>query len=107
MLIFSVSAIATSRPKSKQKYTIRRVQEVIADSTICDALQKAIPALEAYNSEPFTWMVFSEKSIYVGDTTTNLVGTVWAIQNNRVDNQGLDHRLSGFCRLGSKTVFFW
>ena len=60
---FSVSAIAMSRPKSKQKYTIRRVPEVIADSTICEALHNAIPAHEAYDSEPFSWMVFSNKSI--------------------------------------------
>ena len=106
VLIFSVSAMATSRPKSKQKYTIRRVPEVIVDSTIYNALHKAIPALEAYDYEPFTWMVFSNKSMYACDTTTNLVGAVWAIKNLKIDNQGLDSRLRGFCRVGSKTVFF-
>lgn len=106
VLIFSMSAMATSRPKSKQKYTIRRVPEVIVGSTICEALHNAIPALEAYDSEPFSWMAFSNKSIYVGDTTTNLVRVVWAIRNDRIDNQGLYHRMSGFCRFGTKTVFF-
>ena len=106
VLIFSVSAMATSRPKSKQKYTIRRVPEVIVDSTIYNALHKAIPALEAYDYEPFTWMVFSNKSMYACDTTTNLVGAVWAIKDYKTDNQGLGRKLSGFCRFGSKTVFF-
>ena len=106
VLIFSVSAMATSRPRTKPGYTIRRVPEVIVDSTICDALQKAIPALEAYSYNPFTWMVFSNKSMYACDTTTNLVGAIWAIKDHRTDNQALDHRLSGFCRFGSKTVFF-
>lgn len=105
VLIFSVSAMATSRPKSKQKYTIRRVPEVIVDSTIYNALHKAIPALEAYDYEPFTWMVFSNKSMYACDTTTNLVGAVWAIKDYKTDNQGLGRKLSGFCRFGSKTVF--
>lgn len=94
-----------SRPKSKQKYTIRRVPEVIVGSTICEALHNAIPALEAHNSKPFSWMAFSNKSIYVGDTTTNLVRVVWAIRNDRIDNQGLYHRMSGFCRFSTKTVF--
>lgn len=106
VLIFSMSAMATSRPKSKHKYRIRRIPEVILDSTIYEAIHRAIPALEAHNSEPFSWMVFSNKSIYVGDTTTNLVRVVWAIRNDRIDNQGLCHRMSGFCRVGSKTVFF-
>lgn len=75
------------------------------DSTIREALHNAIPALEAYDSEPFSWMVFSNKSIYVGDTTTNLVGVVWAIRNDRIDNQGLYHRMSGFCRFDTKTIF--
>lgn len=51
-------------------------------------------------------MVFSTKSMYACDTTTNLVGAVWAIKNLKIDNQGLDSRLRGFCRVGSKTVFF-
>lgn len=106
VLILSVSAMAASQVRTKPGYTIRRVPEVIVDSTICDALQKAIPALEAHNSKPFTWMVFSNKSMYACDTTTNLVGAIWAIKDHRTDNQGLDHRLSGFCRFGSKTVFF-
>ncbi len=74
VLIFSVSAMAASRPRTKPGYTIRRVPEVIVGSTICEALHNAIPTLEAYDSEPFSWMAFSNKSIYVGDTTTNLVG---------------------------------
>ena len=105
VLIFSMSAMATSRPRTKPGYTIRRVPEVIVDSTICDALQKAIPALEAYSYNPFTWMVFSNKSMYACDTTTNLVGAVWSIKDHMTDNQGLDHRMSGFCRFGTKTVF--
>ena len=72
VLILSVSAMAASQVRTKPGYTIRRVPEVIVDSTICDALQKAIPALEAHNSKPFTWMVFSNKSMYACDTTTNL-----------------------------------
>ena len=106
VLIFSMSAMATSRPKSKHKYRIRRIPEVILDSTIYEAIHRAIPALEAHNSKPFTWMVFSTKSMYACDTTTNLVGAVWAIKNLKIDNQGLDSRLRGFCRVGSKTVFF-
>lgn len=43
--------------------------------------------------------------MYACDTTTNLVGAVWAIKNLKIDNQGLDSRLRGFCRVGSKTVF--
>ncbi len=106
VLIFSVSAMATSRPRTKPGYTIRRVPEVIVDSTIYEALHKAIPVLEAYSYNQFTWMVFSNKSMYACDTTTNLVGAVWAIKDHRTDNQGLDQRQSGFCRFGSKTVFF-
>ena len=37
VLIFSMSAMATSRPKSKHKYRIRRIPEVILDSTIYEA----------------------------------------------------------------------
>lgn len=106
VLILSVSAMAASQVRTKPGYTIRRVPEVIVDSTICDALQKAIPALEAYSYNPFTWMVFSNKSMYACDTTTNLVGAVWAIKDYKTDNQGLGRKLSGFCRFGSKTVFF-
>ena len=106
VLIFSMSAMATSRPKSKHKYRIRRIPEVILDSTIYEAIHRAIPALEAHNSKPFTWMVFSTKSMYACDTTTNLVGAVWAIKAYKTDNQGLGRKLSGFCRFGSKTVFF-
>lgn len=106
VLIFSMSAMATSRPKSKHKYRIRRIPEVILDSTIYEAIHRAIPALEAHNSKPFTWMVFSTKSMYACDTTTNLVGAVWAIKDYKTDNQGLGRKLSGFCRFGSKTVFF-
>ena len=43
--------------------------------------------------------------MYACDTTTNLVGAIWAIKDHRTDNQALDHRLSGFCRFGTKTVF--
>ena len=105
VLIFSMSAMATSRPKSKHKYRIRRIPEVILDSTIYEAIHRAIPALEAYDSEPFSWMAFSNKSIYVGDTTTNLVGVVWAIRNDRIDNQGFYHRMRGFCL--ALRLFFW
>ncbi len=105
VLIFSVSAMATSRPRTKLGYTIRRVPEVIVDSTIYEALHKAIPVLEAHRYNPFTWMVFSNKSMYACDTTTNLVGAVWAIKDHRTDNQGLGRKLSGFCRFGSKIVF--
>ena len=83
VLIFSMSAMATSRPKSKHKYRIRRIPEVILDSTIYEAIHRAIPALEAHNSKPFTWMVFSTKSMYACDTTTNLVGAVWAIKKGQ------------------------
>ena len=106
-LMLGLSAIA-KRP-SGSKYDIYQIHEAMVDSTMYDLLlHKAIPALEKHADESFSWMVFSSKSAYVGDTTTNLVGVVWPIECKRTENISFFARTpTCFCKIGSKTVFFY
>lgn len=107
VLMLGLSAIAKQRPKSK--YEIRHIPEVAVDSAIRYVLlQEVIPALEAHSYKPFSWMRFSSKDFFSGysDTTKNLVGAVWAIDDSRFENHNLYCFEGGFCKIGEKTVFF-
>lgn len=106
-LILGLSA--TAKRSSKSKYETYQIHEAIVDSTMYDLLlHKAIPALEAHHiDQPFSWMVFSNKSAYARDTTTNLVGVVWSIKCDRTENIALYYRIPRFfCKIGTKIVFF-
>lgn len=100
---------ATAKRSSESKYETYQIHEAIVDSTMYDLLlYKAIPALEAHHiDQPFSWMVFSNKSAYARDTTTNLVGVVWPIKCDRTENIALYYRMPKFfCKIGTKIVFF-
>lgn len=107
ILILDLSAIA--KCPSKSKYDTYQIHEAMVDSTMYDMLlHKAIPALEAHHiDQPFSWMVFSNKSAYARDTTANLVGAVWPIECEDTENIALYYRIPRFfCKIGSKIVFF-
>ncbi len=101
VIVCSISVVA------KPKYITYRIPEVAIDSTMSKVLlQEVIPALDSNAYKPFSWMMFSPRSIYAGDTTANLVGAVWAIENQRVNNPNLFITPKGFCKLGTKIIFF-
>lgn len=100
---------ATAKRSSKSKYETYQIHEATVDSTMYDLLlHKAIPALEAHHiDQPFSWMVFSNKSAYARDTTTNLVGAVWPIGCERTENIALYYRIPKFfCKIGTKIGIF-
>ena len=106
-LILGLSA--TAKRSSKSKYETYQIHEATVDSTMYDLLlHNAIPALEAHHiNQPFSWMVFSTKSAYARDTTSNLVGAVWPIGCERTENIALYYRMPKFfCKIGTKIVFF-
>lgn len=108
VIILILGLSATAKCPSRSKYVTRQIHEAMVDSTMYDMLlHKAIPALEAHVDRPFCWMVFSTKSAYARDTTSNLVGAVWPIGCERTENIALYSRTPKFfCKIGTKIVFF-
>lgn len=109
VIILMLGLSATAKRSSKSKYETYQIHEATVDSTMYDLLlHKAIPALEAHHiNQPFSWMVFSNKSAYVRDTTANLVGAVWSIECEETENVALYYRIPKFfCKVGTKIVFF-
>ncbi len=109
IIILILGLSATAKRPSKSEYDTYQIHEATVDSTMYDLLlHKAIPALEAHADSPFSWMIFSSKSAYVRDTTTNLVGVIWPIKCERTENSSFCFsQPTCFCKIGSKTVFFY
>lgn len=108
VIILMLGLSATAKRSSKSKYETYQIHEATVDSTMYDLLlHKAIPALEAHHiNQPFSWMVFSNKSAYARDTTANLVGAVWSIECEETENVALYYMMPKFfCKVGTKIVF--